>query len=168
MTEVAPGNGKLPVVVVIENPNERLAFSVSVRGGSKGSQDTHDRGGLPHFFRQLRERISPLPVCTKKEPAQKRVMREGKNPCRRMQVSYFSDRNRTTDYDLLFFINRIKSKVIIDYHKTNAPTPSTGLSTRRNFLWQVGTVSLSVQSQHLTDYLRHQDFEGKFDASRSA
>ena len=28
-------------------------------------------------------------------------------------------------------------------------------------------MSLSAQSQHLTDYLRHPDFEGKFDVIRS-
>ena len=45
-----------------------------------------------------------------------------------------------TDYDyrLLFFINRIKGKVIIDYHKTNAPACKYRIIYQTKLLWQVG------------------------------
>ena len=72
----------LPAVVVMKNPNERLAFSVSVRRGEQRwaghaaviaiLTETSQAAPLRiTAFLPLTagERISPLPVCTKKEPA---------------------------------------------------------------------------------------------------
>ena len=74
----------LPAVVVMKNPNERLAFSVSVRRGEQRwaghaaviaiLTETSQAAPLRiTAFLSLTagggERISPLPVCTKKEPA---------------------------------------------------------------------------------------------------
>ena len=41
-------------------------------------------------------------------------------------------------YSLLFFINRIKGKVIIDYYKTNAPACQYRIIYQTKLLWQVG------------------------------
>ncbi len=72
----------LPAVVVMKNPNERLAFSVSVRRGEQRwaghaaviaiLTETSQAAPLRiTAFLSLTagERISPLPVCTKKESA---------------------------------------------------------------------------------------------------
>ena len=42
------------------------------------------------------------------------------------------------DYSLFFFINRIKDKVIINFHKTNAPACQYWTVCRMKLLWQVG------------------------------
>ena len=42
------------------------------------------------------------------------------------------------DYSLFFFINRIKDKVIINFHKTNALACQYWIVCRMKLLWQVG------------------------------
>ena len=43
------------------------------------------------------------------------------------------------DYSLFSFVNRIKDKVIIDYHKTNAPVCQYRIIYKTELLWQVSS-----------------------------
>ena len=49
-------------------------------------------------------------------------LNEGKSLSKNGSPVTFLIEKSDYDYSLLFFINRIKGKVIIDYHKTNALT----------------------------------------------
>ena len=61
------------------------------------------------------------------------------------------------DYSLLFFINRIKGKVIIDYRKTNAPACQYRIIYQTKLLWQV---CLLYTSQRTKDK-KLRDFQTK-------
>jgi len=43
------------------------------------------------------------------------------------------------DYSLFSFVNLIKDKVIIDYHKTNAPACQYRIIYKTELLWQVSS-----------------------------
>lgn len=50
------------------------------------------------------------------------MINEGENLSKNGSPVTFLIEKTNDDYSLFFFINRIKGKVIIDYHKTNALT----------------------------------------------
>ena len=85
-------------------------------------------------------------------------LNEGKSLSKNGSPVTFLIEKTDDDYSLFFFINRIKGKVIIDYSQNECPSlpvldhlpDETSVAGR--------LMSLSAQSQHLTDYLRHSGF----------
>ena len=65
-------------------------------------------------------------------------LNEGKSLSKNGSPVTFLIEKSDYDYSLLFFINRIKGKVIIDYHKTNAPACQYRIIYQTKLLWQVG------------------------------
>ena len=65
-------------------------------------------------------------------------LNEGKSLSKNGSPVTFLIEKSDYDYSLLFFINRIKGKVIIDYHKTNAPACQYRIIYQTELLWQVG------------------------------
>ena len=65
-------------------------------------------------------------------------LHEGKSLSKNGRPVTFLIKKTDDDYCLLFFINRIKGKVMIDDHKTNAPTCKYRLIYQTELLWQVG------------------------------
>lgn len=65
-------------------------------------------------------------------------LNEGKSLSKNGSPVTFLIEKSDYDYSLLFFINYIKGKIIIDYHKTNAPACKNRIIYQTELLWQVG------------------------------
>ena len=65
-------------------------------------------------------------------------LNEGKSLSKNGSPVAFLIEKTDDDYRLFSFINRIKGKIIIDYHKTNALTCQYRIIYQMELLWQVG------------------------------
>ena len=65
-------------------------------------------------------------------------LNEGKSLSKNGSPVAFLIEKTDYEYSLLFFINRIKGKIMIDYYKTNPPACQYWIIYQMEFLWQVG------------------------------